>query len=164
LRPISNQMFAYELPYRHPDRYEPEREGEALAYLQKSWRIPGAYWREISWVERPSRTLRERKADVVVVARFEGAPDWDAKPTNAPGGIYLFADEDAKEGEPKRFPIDRVADQLEVRVYFRYPSGAFTRLPLNSVTDDWKETPILDSLTVEYEKAGAILRHEELPF
>jgi hypothetical protein len=108
--------------------------------------------------------LRERKADVVIVARFEGVPDWDAKPTNAPGGLYLFADEDAKEGEPKSFPIDRVADQLEVRIYFRYPSGAFTRLPLNRVTDDWKETPILDSLTVEYEKAGAILRHEELPF
>jgi hypothetical protein len=164
VRPISSEMFAYELPYRHPDRYEPEREGEALAYLQKSWRIPGAYWREISWVERPARTLRERKADIVVAARFDGAPDWDAKPTNEPGGLYLFADEDAKEGEPKSFPIDRVADQLEIRVYFRYPSGAFTRLPMNAVTDDWKETPILDSLTVEYEKAGAILRHEELPF
>jgi hypothetical protein len=164
LRPISNQMFAYELPFRHPDRYEPEREGEGLAYLQKSYRMPGAYWRALEWLERPSRTLRERKPDIVIAARFDGAPEWDAKPTNEPGGLYLFEKADGDEGEPKRFELDRIADQLEIRVYFRYPSGAFTRLPLNRLTDDWKETGILEWLNIEYEKAGVITRHEDLPF
>jgi hypothetical protein len=112
LRPISNQMFAYELPYRHPDRYEPEREGEALAYLQKSWRIPGAYWREISWVERPSRTLRERKADVVVAAP-DGAPDWDEADERAGGSTSS----PTRTGRMRaQSSDDRVADQLEVRV------------------------------------------------
>jgi len=164
IRPISNAAFAYDMPYRYPDRYEPEVESESLAYLQKSFRMPGAYWRRIEWVERPSRTLRERRCDVVVLARFDGQPEWDAKPTNEPGGLYLFDDENVKEGDVEGFAIDRLADQLEIRVYFRYPSGAFTRLPDRQTTDDWKETAILDRLTVEYEKAGVIVRHEEPPY
>jgi hypothetical protein len=126
--------------------------------------MPGAYWRALEWLERPSRTLRERKPDIVIAARFDGAPEWDAKPTNEPGGLYLFEKADGDEGEPKRFELDRIADQLEIRVYFRYPSGAFTRLPLNRLTDDWKETGILEWLNIEYEKAGVITRHEDLPF
>jgi hypothetical protein len=164
IRPISNAAFAYDMPYRHPDRYEPEAESESLAYFQKAFRAPGAYWRRIEWVERPSRTLRERRCDVVVLARFDGKPEWDEKPTNEPGGLYLFDDEDVKEGDVEGFEIDRLADQLEIRVYFRYPSGAFTRLPDRQTTDDWKETAILDRLTVEYEKAGVIVRHEEPPY
>jgi hypothetical protein len=164
-QPISDQLFAYEMPYRYPDRYEAEADSESLAYLQKSFRFPGAYWRKITWLERPPRTLRERRADIVVAARFDGVPEWSAKPTNAPGGLYLFEDKNRKDNRgPKEFPLDRMGDQLEIRVYFRYPSGSFLRLPNNIFTDDWKESPILEWLTIEYEKAGAIVRHEELPF
>ena len=163
-RPISSQMFAYDMPYRYPDRYELEADSESLAYLQKSFRVPGAYWRSIEWTERPSRTLRDRRADVVILARFDGGPEWDEKATDAEGGLYFLEDTDRRENAPARAELDRVADQLEIRIYFRYPSGAFSRLPGNKFTDDWKETPVLESLTIEYEKAGAIVRHEELPF
>jgi hypothetical protein len=100
----------------------------------------------------------------VVLARFDGAPDWDAEPTNARGGLWLLEDTRRGKRGPASFPLGVVSDQLEVRIYFRYASGAFTRLPENILTDDWKDTPILELLSVEYEKAGAIVRHEELPF
>ncbi|MBI4601676.1 MAG: hypothetical protein HY721_06930, partial [Planctomycetes bacterium] len=164
-RPVTGELFAYEMPYRYPDRYEPQVESESLACLQKSFRVPGAYWNSLSWLERPPRTVRERRCDVVVALRFDGAPDWDAKPANEPGGLYLL--EDAEEGDPKplkSFPLERRADQVELRVYFRYKSGAFQRLGGNRYLDDWKETPVLEKLTLEYEKDGVVTRHEELPF
>jgi hypothetical protein len=157
--------FAYELPYRHPDRYQAETESEALAYLQRSFRVPGARWTGISWLERGARVLREPKHDIVVVARFDGAPEWDVKPTNEEGGLYLFAEENERNDDPeKSFSLDRKADQVEIRIYFRYKSGAFQRLPGNHYVDSWKETSILEKLMLEYEKEGRIVRHEELPF
>jgi hypothetical protein len=161
---ISAAAFAYDMPYRYPDRYEPEVESESLAFLEKSFRVPSARWRGIEWLQRPSRTLRERRADIVVVARFDGEPAWDSKPTNAHGGLWLLEDKDRDEKGPARFDLDEVADQMEVRIYFRYPSGAFTRMPQGMISDDWKETPVLEYLTVEYDKPSAIVRHEELPF
>lgn len=163
--PISNQVFAYEMPYRYPDRYQEEVDSESLAFLQKSFRVPGATWRSIQWAERQGRSLRERRCDVVVAARFDGEPEWSAKPTHEPGGLYLFEEPQRRSNRgPSVFELNRKADQLEVRIYFRYPAGSFTRLPGNLLTDDWKETPVLEYLTVEYEKGGSVLRHEELPF
>lgn len=167
MTPVSSQYFAYEMPYRFPDRYEPQVESEALAFLQKSFRVPGAYWRGLEWLQRPTRNLRELRADIVILARFDGECGWDVEPTNEPGGLYLFEDMERERSRgPVRVPLERRADQLEIRVCFRYPSGSFTRLPEGRITDDWKESPILEYLRVEYEKAGTtlILRHEELPF
>lgn len=162
---LSADAFAYEMPYRYPDRYEPEVESEHLAFLQKSFRVPGAQWLGIEWLERPPRTARERRSDVVVAARFDGAPDWDAKPTNRPGGLFVFeSDRRTRERGLTAGELGVVADQLEIRVYFRYPSGSFTVLPDNIVTDDWKETPVIEYLNVVYEKPGGVVRHEELAF
>ena len=162
---LGADAFAYEMPYRYPDRYEPEVESEHLAFLQKSFRVPGARWLGIEWLERPSRTVRERRADVVVAARFDGKPNWDAKPTNRPGGLFVFeSDRRARERGFTSGELGVVADQLEIRVYFRYPSGSFTVLPDNIVTDDWKETPVIEYLNVVYEKPGGVVRHEELTF
>jgi len=163
-QPLSNDMFAYEMPYRYPDRYEAEADSESFAYLQKSYRVPGAYWRSLEWTERKSRARREHRSDIVVLARFDGAPEWDVKPTNEAGGLYLFEATDRRDDAPAGGDLNQVADQLEIRVYFRFPSGAFSRIGENIFTDDWKETPVLESLRIEYEKAGTVLRHEELPF
>ena len=164
LRAVSPDMFAFELPYRYPDRYAPEVDSESLAYLQKSFRVPGARWRAIEWRERPSRAGRDRRADVVVAARFDGEPEWDAKPTNQSGGLYLFENKSRSKRNPVRFEIDRIADQMDIRIYFRYQSGAYTPLGDGRFTDDWKETPILDTLHAEYEKPATVHRHERLPF
>ncbi len=135
-----------------------------MAYLQKTFRAPGARWRALEWLERPSRAGRDRRVDVVVLARFDGKPEWDVKPTNAPGELYLFEDKRRSRSRSVRFEFDQLADQVEVRIYFRYQSGAYTRLESGVVSDDWKETPILDTLHVEYEKPTTVRRHERLPF
>lgn len=163
--PIGQGMIAWDFPFRYYDRYEPRTESESLAYHQKSFRIPRAHWLSIDWRERPWRSGRERLCDVIVVARFDGEADWSEEPTNEPGGLYLFEKKSRARGETgEPLILDRVADELEVRIYFRYRPGAFQRLGGDLWNNDWKETPILDELTVEYEKDGAILRHEELPF
>ncbi|HLU48812.1 MAG TPA: hypothetical protein VK116_12040, partial [Planctomycetota bacterium] len=163
--PIGEGAFAWELPFRHYDRYAPETESESLAYFQRSFRAEGARWVSLSWRERPWRSGRERLADVVVAARFDREADWSAKPKNEPGSLYLFEKtKRARGGEDEPFVLDRVADELEIRIYFRYRPGAFQRVGGDVWNDDWKETPVLEELTIEYEKDGAIVRHEELPF
>ncbi|MBI4585236.1 MAG: hypothetical protein HY717_14580 [Planctomycetes bacterium] len=165
LQPIEPGMFAYAMPFRHFDRYQPETESESLAYFQKSFRMPGATWRSISWRERKPLNNMERLCDLVVAARFDGAPDWSEKPANQKGGIFFFeAPEQSARREDPVFDLDVTADQLDVRVYFRYKRGSFMRVRPDHYRDDWKETPVLELLSVEYEKAGRILRHEETNF
>ena len=161
---ISSGMFAYALPYRFFDRYEPLAESEDIAHFQKSFRAPGAFFKSISWRERASPSGRERLCDVIVAARFDGVPEWNVKPTNKPGGLFVFDARDIGHSEAPIFPLEVAADQIEVRVYFRYQEGAFRFIDQTQMSDDWKETPVLDALTVEYEKAGRVLRHEETRF
>ncbi|MCZ6792590.1 MAG: hypothetical protein O7J95_03125 [Planctomycetota bacterium] len=162
---IGQGQFAYEMPFRHFDRFESGTESESLAYLQKSFRVPGAYWRSIDWRQRPWRSGRDRLCEVVVVARLDGEPDWNQELVDSPrtGDLFFFEKKRTASGREETFRIDAYADELEIRIYFRYRVGAFQRLGGHEMNDDWKETPILDSLTVEYEKDGVILRHEELP-
>jgi hypothetical protein len=167
MRPIGQGFIAHALPFRHFDRYEPEVESEDLACFQKSFRLPGASWKRISWRERRTKSGKERLADVVVAARFDDAADWSEKPANEGKGLYVFeGGESASRGDNPSFDLDVVADQLDLRIYFRYRPGCFQRAGAGSDfwRDDWKETPVLDSLTIEYEKAGRILRHEETDF
>ncbi len=162
-RPIFRGMFAYGIPYRHYDRYEAGVESEDLAYLQKSFRIPGAHWRFLQWRERRPRGGKERLCDIVVLARVDGSPDWAAKPSNQEGGLYFFEEEGRGSDLTPKFPLDCWGDELEVRIYFRYKMGSFMRVNRDLYRDDWKETPVLEWLAVEYEKAGRIVRHEEPP-
>jgi hypothetical protein len=162
---VGPDMFAYQLPFRYFDRYEEEVESESLAFFQKSFRVPGAFWRSIEWQERDHRTKKERLVDVIIVARFDGEPDWDGKADERGSeGLYLFEARGRKTSKNlPRFDLDRSADELEIRVYFRYKPGAYMRLEDDRYRDDWKQSPVLESLIIEYEKDGAIVRHEELP-
>ena len=45
---------------------------------------------------------------------------------------------------------------------FRYRIGSFRQADGGPFGDDWKETPVLEWLGVEYEKPTGIIRHEEL--
>jgi hypothetical protein len=164
-RPVSADVFAYAMPFRYFDRYEAEVESESLAYLQKSFRVPGAHWRAVEWSVRADKLNRERLSDVVVAVRFDGSPDWSAPATNRRGGLWVLEDKGRRRGrEAPRFELGESADEAEVRVYFRFRPGAFQRVQGDVFRDDWKESPVLDSLILEYEKDGAVLRHEELPF
>ena len=48
-------------------------------------------------------------------------------------------------------------------MYFRFKSGSYMHVRDDLYRDDWKESPVLESLVIEYEKDGAVVRHEELP-
>jgi hypothetical protein len=163
-RPINSGMFAYGMPFRHFDRYQPEVESESLACLQKSFRVNGARWRSLQWRVRRPRGGQERLCDIVVAARVDGTPDWAEKPTNQKGGLFFFEEKDPGKDHAPEFPLGVAGDELEVRIYFRYRKGSFMRLSQDHYRDDWKETPVLEWLSVEYEKAGRILRHEEPPY
>ncbi len=164
-QPVGRGTFAWTLPYRHPDRYQPETASESLAYFQKTFRVSGARWRALEWTLRPWFGGRDRRVDVVALVRFDDESSWDAKPTNKPGGLYFFEVADRRRGadKPARFELDREADEVHVRFYFRYLSGAFSRTG-ETITDDWKETPVIERVNLEYEKGDVIVRHEELPF
>ncbi|MBL05895.1 MAG: hypothetical protein CMJ99_09700 [Planctomycetes bacterium] len=165
-RPIGTDMFAYQLPFRYFDRYEAGVESESMAFLQKSFRVPGAYWRSIEWKERQGKNMkRDRLCDIIVMARFDREADWDAEADeNGSKGLYLF--EESRRRTRKdvvRFELDRGGDELELRVYFRFKSGSYMHVRDDLYRDDWKESPVLESLVIEYEKDGAVVRHEELP-
>ncbi len=160
-QPVGPGMFAYALPFRHFDRYQPLTESENLAYLQKSFRVPGAHWRSVRWRIRKPRGGQERLCDIVVAARIDGAPDWSAKPTNQKGGLFFFEDASAGDSRSPDFPVGVHGDEIELRVYFRYKNGSFQRVSDDHYRDDWKETPVLEWISVEYEKAGQVIRHEE---
>lgn len=165
-RPIGADMFAYQLPFRYFDRYEAEVESESMAYLQKSFRVPGAYWRSIEWKEREGKNIKkERLCDIVVMARFDREADWDVEgDERGSKGLYLF--EQTRRRTRKdvvRYDLDRGGDELEIRVYFRFKPGSYMRVRDDLYRDDWKESPVLESLVIEYEKDGAVVRHEELP-
>ena len=165
-RPIGTDMFAYQMPFRYFDRYEAGVESEAMAYLQKSFRVPGAYWRSIEWKEREGTNIkRDRLCDIIVMARFDRAADWDAEgDETGSNGLYLFEETRRKtRKDVVRYDLDRGGDELEIRVYFRYKSGSYMHVRDDIYRDDWKESPVLESLVIEYEKDGAVVRHEELP-
>ncbi len=151
---------AVEFYARYHDHYEPEADSHDLSYFQRAFRNPGTRWDAVRWEEKRLDNVTS-KVEVRVVARLDGNPGWDEKPSNRPGGLFLFHDRNAVN------PVDAEADELEFRIYFRYPPGSYGRAATGSGggwSDDWKRTPILDQLTLDYRKRWRILHREDLRF
>ncbi|MCA8962406.1 MAG: hypothetical protein KDC38_17900, partial [Planctomycetes bacterium] len=153
-------LTVVEFPVRYHDRYQPEVESEDLSYYQRQITIPGARWDSIQWVEQEPRN-RALNTQVRVVARFDGAPEWSEKPTNQPGGLYLFTDGEATNR------IEVEAETMELRVYFFYPQGSYSR-NAGSIgggwNDSWKHSPTLDSIDVHYRKPWRVTHREDLSY
>ncbi len=161
---VGRGMFAYAMPYRYFDRYQAKADSPYFAYFQKAFREPGALWRKLAWKEQEQPNRRNRLSDLVMAVRFDGKPDWSATPTNKPGGLYLIEGGNTGRNSLPGKVFNVVADQMEVRVYFRFKTGAFQRVSADHFRDDWKESPVLESLLIEYEKSGKVLRREESDF
>ncbi|MCZ6601894.1 MAG: hypothetical protein O6952_02675, partial [Planctomycetota bacterium] len=142
------------MPYRYFDRYAPRVDSARAAYFETSRRVPGAIWRGIRWdgTTPPGTEIR-------VLARVDGKPDWSAEPGKPVDGhtLYLFNDPGARNR------IDEMGDQVEIRIHFTYKDGAFKR-NLGQQSDEWKDTPTLRSLTVEYHRPVRVLHREEMVF
>lgn len=146
------------LPVRYHDHYQPFADSPDFQYLERAFTIPGAHWDSVSW-ELSDQGNPALHVEVRVLARFDGEPRWDEKPTNRPGGLFLF------DNPRKENLIDVESDLLELRVCYRYPTGSYGRDSSNSVwRDDWKHQPALETLTIEYRKPWRVVHREELAF
>jgi hypothetical protein len=134
------------MPYRYFDGYRERSDVPEMAYFQTSFAARGAYWERISWEQDIPFEMYQK---VKVYARVNGKPDWNAEPTNKPGGLWLF---EQPAGDNL---IGTQGDFIEVRVYFTYERGAFQ-------TDAWKATPALKNFLVRFAQPLRVLSHREL--
>jgi hypothetical protein len=135
------------LPFRYWDRYLAESDSSELAYFQGSHSAAGTRWNRIGLVVDPAPHVTLR-----LQVRFDGAPGWDTEPTNRPGELYEFEGAGPHElrdaaGRPVR------ADQIEYRILFEYWTGAY-------LGNGWKQTPLVDTLYIEYGSPLVVLRRE----
>jgi hypothetical protein len=149
-----------EFPVRYHDRYQPQVDSAELMYYERAFRMRGALWDSIEWQEEEQRN-RALNTEIRVLVRFDGAPDWDAAPTNESGGLFLLTGGD----EANSLGIE--ADLMEMRVFYRYLPGSYG--PNSAAAgagwnDDWKHAPVLDSLRVKYRKKWRVIHREDLPF
>jgi len=134
------------LPFRYWDRFIPENDSSELACVQGGFSAAGSLWQEMTldFLGAPSR--------IYVLVRFDGKPEWSARPTNSDGGLYAFAG-----GGPHVFrtranrPVR--ADQMEYRILFPFSNGDLRNTA-------WKETPVVDRITVRYGNPLVVMRRE----
>lgn len=149
-----------DFPVRYPDFYQPQIETSDLGYTQRSFTRPGAHWDRVTWQVEEQRN-RSFSNEVRVIARLDGEPAWDAEPTNRPGGLYLFTDPKAANR------IGQDANLLEIRIHFRFLPGSYGLSAQGAEggwNDEWKHSPVLDRLTIEYRQPWRVVHREDLPF
>ena len=61
---------------------------------------------------------------------------------------------------PKGFPINCIADEIELRVLLFWPEGSYG-IRGGLFSDTWKVAPRLRSLVVEYQDRARVIQHEE---
>ncbi len=143
---------------RYHDRFEPEAESSDMMKWERSITIPGAHFDRLSWELQDDRSGVGR-ADVMVYTRLDSVPSWDEKPGDSRDELTLFQKPDADN------TIDRTADQLELRIMYRFRQGAYGPAQSGSTWNhEWKRTPIIDQLIIEYRKDWRIIHREDLPF
>ena len=154
----ANEVVVTEFLSRYHDRYEPEAESGDIMKWDRSISIPGAHWDRIRWELDEDRSGAGR-AEVLVHARLDGVPSWDQAPTAQRGGIFLFRERDGEN------QLNRTADQIELRLQYRFREGSYGPARSGSVwNDEWKRTPAVERLILEYRKDWRVVHREDLPF
>jgi hypothetical protein len=149
----NKDALLFAMPFRYFDRYKTGAFDTSMAYFQSATKMPNAKWQRIRWDNGSSILPGVR---IKILARFNGKPAWDTQPTNKEGGIFEFTNLDSANA------IGVEGDQIELLTFFEYLPGAF---PIGSASggnsNDWKHSPVLRGIWVEYEKPNLILTHEE---
>ncbi len=136
------------IPARFHSRYREETSGYEGVFYQFTVPLNGAWVDRIEWDERRNDPLCG--ADILVVARLDGYPHWDAGQNSSPRADELY-----EFREPNRDNrIGRTADQIEIRVYFPYRNESFE-------DDAWKTTPVLEAIRIYTRQPSRVLAHEE---
>ncbi|MBI4833701.1 MAG: hypothetical protein HY811_02620 [Planctomycetes bacterium] len=143
--PHSQNTLAVGIPFRYFDRYQVGAFDTTMAYFKSATRMIDAKWKNLKWDDDGSGRPNVR---IKMLVRFNSLPAWDTDPTNEEGGIFEFT---APDGANE---FDFKSDQIEVLTFVEYLSGAF-------LSDDWKYSPALRGLWVEYEKPNLIRTNQE---
>ncbi|MGH7145096.1 MAG: hypothetical protein ACREJ2_13365 [Planctomycetota bacterium] len=147
-----NAIYLWQ-PVRHEDLFMPSLSEAGAAYFPLQHRMEGGLWEGVNLdMVDYQPGVRANDIQAVVVARFDGAPGWDAPITNRPGGLYLF---NLNSGANHiSFPDSPVhADQLELRVMQRYLPGAID-------TNDWKLSLVLGRVRFLVHAEGQTYRRD----
>ena len=151
-QPSSHDIGAIvlDMPFRYWDRYAPQQDAPELAYWGTSLDLPGLFVHRVEFDE----VKRSGLVDIVVLARTEGDIPWTADPATTQG-LYMF--EVSDDEDPNL--INRTGSQLDLRVFFRYLEGACD--PLTMEVHDWKDTPELHGISVQYVDTVQVLERED---
>lgn len=149
------------LPFRYWDREARDYDGPGLAYVQAGYYAEDAIWDTLELeTKAPPGEPFPKFVQPRVVVRFDGRPAWDTVPTNKEGGLYEFIGRGVHElkgyGDGRRGGKGVKADQIEIRVYWRYEKGAF------QPGQDWKATFGLDELRATYHSPMVVRRIDEI--
>ncbi len=130
------------IPFRYHDLYEANVESRQGVYYYAAHRFNYAYFRSITWdATIPPGTVTK------VQVRVDGQPDWSTAPSNKKGGIFEFTVPDGDN------LIGVMGKQVEIRVYMTYQKDAY-------LGDGWKDTPVIRSITLEYDQPHIVHHHE----
>ena len=159
-----------DLPFRYFDRYDLGHITAHRQHFTRAVRKPGAFWRRLSWEPgawADGAALRNGPPPLIhVLVRFNGEPAWqdvaarnDSAPAKkaAAGRVTLLSD----PVPPGGFPLEVAADEIELRVLFFWPEGAYGPLGPGLFSDTWKVAPRLRSLVLEYQDRNEVLHREE---
>ncbi len=161
-----------DLPVRYYDRYELNRYSKDMQHFTRGVRKAGAFWRRLSWehgawMEGAAARVGP-EPQIRLLLRFNGTPAWHTEAVAVtssrqannqrlkPGNLYLLSDPVPSEG----FPLNVIADEVELRVLFYWPPGAYSIMG-GVASDTWKVAPRLRSVGLEYQDRGGVLHHEE---
>ncbi|MFH0938089.1 MAG: hypothetical protein V1899_02235 [Planctomycetota bacterium] len=141
------------LPFRYWDREGRCYDGDGLAFVEAGYASSDAVWDSIELVTKaPEERPMPNRVRPRLLVRFNGFPNWDVEPTNQECGLYEF--------RPKRpvLPLSGGirADQIELRVYWEFMSGAFHPSP------DWKRNYGIEKLRATYHSPLQMRRLDEI--
>jgi hypothetical protein len=109
--------------------------------------------------------------DIHLLVRFDGGPNWDEDRKFVELGVDAMPTTDKKSylylitNPHEENRLDIRSDRIEVRVLFVYQPGAYQRSEEGDdfvMPNEWKDTPRLKALRIEYIAPKTVLYHEEI--
>ncbi|MFO0984939.1 MAG: hypothetical protein U1E76_24955 [Planctomycetota bacterium] len=150
-QPHDEKSLVYFFPFRYWDRFVAGEDHPQCAALTLTIPARQALFRKLSWGEE----LPGGQVDLVCQARVAGRGQWTDPPgTNA--DLFEFKN---PEQQNELNVIARQGDYLELRFTVRYPELAFD--PIDFRHGDWKTTPVLKWVLVDYLQPRTIELYEE---